>query len=111
VHVARFGDEVHEVLVQTWVAAGERVVDGSTWPPRVLEGEGLAEVLRSSPESLSPGAALQVLPLIIEAAVEGPVLGEEIPEEVPDDVRREFEEICQEEFGRNTGSDGDGGHQ
>jgi hypothetical protein len=78
VHVARFGDEVHEVLVQTWVAAGERVVDGSTWPPRVLEGEELAEVLRSSPESLSPGAALQVLPLIIEAAVEGPLLDDGI---------------------------------
>ncbi len=73
VHLVRSGEEVHEVLVQTWVVAGRPVVDGSTWPPRVLEGEALAEVLRSAPESMSPGAVLQVLPLIIEAAVEGPL--------------------------------------
>jgi hypothetical protein len=73
-HVVRSEGTANEVLVQTYVVADQPVVDGSTWPPRVLEGETLAEVLRSSPESLSPGAILQVLPLIVEAALEGPAL-------------------------------------
>lgn len=72
VHLVQSGDEVHEAFVQTWVAADRPVMDASSWPPRVLEGEALAVVLRSAPESLSPGAALQVLPLILEGSVEGP---------------------------------------
>ena len=74
VHVALTDNTVNEIYAQTYVVADQPVVDGSTWPPRILEGEALVEVLGSSPESLSPGAVLQVLQLIVEAAVEGPAL-------------------------------------
>jgi hypothetical protein len=73
-HAVRSEEGVNEVVVETWLASGHSVLDASTTPPRVLQDEALAEVLASSPESLSPGAALQVLPLIMEAAIEGPSL-------------------------------------
>ena len=71
-HAVRSEEGVNEVVVETWLASGYSVLDASTQPPRVLQDEALAEVLTSSPDSLSPGAALQVLPLIMEAAIEGP---------------------------------------
>ena len=74
IHVAQSDDDLHEVLAQTWVVTGQPVLDASIWPPRILEGEALAEVLETSPESLSPGAVLQSIPLIVEAAVEGQIL-------------------------------------
>ena len=70
-HVIESAEGLKDLLIQTYVVADAPVVDASVWPPRVLSGETLADVLRTDPASLCPGAVLQVLPLLLEAAVEG----------------------------------------
>lgn len=73
-HAVAADDGIQEVLIETFLTADAEVLDASVWPPRVLNGEALADVLQSSPESLSPGAVLQVLPFLLEGAVEGDVI-------------------------------------
>lgn len=74
VHAMVSDEGVREVLVETYLAADTRVVDASVLPARILEGEELVEVLRDAPESLGPGAALQILPRLMESGVEGDLL-------------------------------------